>query len=166
MLICCRVTELKVVKLHRLITFVLVSMSAANLCVAQRNRPGHLPRVGSLNAEEPAGDSRGGCDNHDIVWRKGGNRYFFLSAAEGYQAFMNLDGHNVELKQVRTTLSYIDAPYYARAVYEYQFRNVRITVRLTAQSDYTTYVPASITLRSGSVSRTIRGYVAPQCDAL
>jgi len=79
---------------------------------------------------------------------------------------MNLDGHNVELKLRKTTLNYIDVPYYANAVYEYRYKDVRVTVRLTAQSDYTTYIPAMITVRRGQKRRVIHGFVAPQCDAL
>jgi hypothetical protein len=143
---------------------VLILLAAAICCIGQK--PKSLPRIGSLRTDEPAGDSRSGCDNHEIVWRQGGEKYVFMSSSEGYQPFMNLNGHNVELELKKTTLTYIDVPYYAKAVYEYAYKGVRITVRLTTQSDYTTYVPATIIVRRRKRSRVIHGFVAPQCDAL
>jgi hypothetical protein len=146
-------------------SLIVITLAGAICCLGQRSNVS-LPRIGSLRTDEPAGDGRSGCDNHDIVWSQGGEKYVFMSSSEGYQPFMNLNGHNVELELKKTTLTYIDVPFYAKAVYEYAHMGTRIIVRLTAQSDYTTYVPATIIVRRGQRSRIIHGFVAPQCDAL
>ena len=147
-------------------TIIAIMIVATAICCHGQLKVKSLPTIAFLRSDEPAGYSRGGCDNHEIVLSRDSEKLIFISAGEGYKAVMNLNGHNVELKQLRTTLDYIDAPYDARAVYEYGYKGVRITVRLTAQSDYTTYVPATITVRSGRARRIIRGFVAPQCDAI
>src|SRR5580765_2251056 len=102
-------------------SLIVVLLAGAIGCLGQRSNSG-LPRIGSLRTDEPAGDGRSGCDNHDIVLSQGGEKYFFMSSSEGYQPFMNLNGHNVELELKKTTLMYIDVPYYAKAVYEYGYK--------------------------------------------
>jgi hypothetical protein len=149
----------------RSITLLILILTVGISCHAQRAGD-QLPTIGSLRSDENRGEGRDGCANHDIVWRAGSDKYIFSSDRDGFQAFMNLDGHNVQLDNVKTTLRYIDQFFYAKAVYEYRYKKVHITVRLTSQTDYTTYIPAAITLRAGRKVRTIRGFVAPQCDAI
>jgi hypothetical protein len=79
---------------------------------------------------------------------------------------MNLDGHNVKLRLVKAKLYYLDEYSTANAVYEYRYKKINITVKPPFLYDYTTWVPAKLVMRRGLAVRTIKPFVAPQCNAL
>lgn len=132
----------------------------------RRQKKNVLPRVGAIKDLENFYHRKAGCGNHFLYVRKYAihENNIFNSDDEGYNAWMNLDGRNVELKLVKTTLLHREIFNDADAIYEYLSGNVRITVRLRRFSDYIAWEPATITLRKGRAVRTIRAYITPQCD--
>jgi hypothetical protein len=145
------------------VTFAVLAMALSVCGQATRAQVKRLPRVGYLRSDQPAGRSHDGCDNHYLYRQKGAVKSIFTSGADGFDAWMNLDGQNVELNLVRTTLSHVD-PFEAKARYDYRYKDIRITVSLTHLSDYTVWVPARLVLRRGRAARTLRAFVTPQCD--
>jgi hypothetical protein len=145
------------------LAFAVLAMAISVCGQAKLSQAKRLPRVGYLRSDQPAGRSHDGCDNHYLYRRKGAVKSIFTSGADGFDAWMNLDGQNVELKLVRTTLSHVDA-FEAKARYDYRYRDIRITVSLTHLSDYTVWIPATLVLRRGRAARTLRAFVTPQCD--
>jgi hypothetical protein len=145
-----------------IITFII--LGASGCLFAQTHRSGdRLPRVGFIKDDQPSGRPHEGCDNHYLYLKKGGEKSVFTSDANGFDAWMNLDGQNVELKLVKATLNYRD-PFDALARYDYRLKGLRFTVSLRHLSDYTVWIPARIILRSGRAVRVIRAFVTPQCD--
>src|SRR5262245_38601657 len=88
-------------------TYVAVSL-ALTLWLVSVSFGQRLPVVRALNPNEPASPSKDGCGNHPIGFSKSGDNIFFDSHDDGMNAWMNLDGHNVELIPVKTTINYRD----------------------------------------------------------
>lgn len=138
------------------------------ICQAQtgKTRKTDLPRVALLKNDEPHGTDVPGCDSHPISFRKGEERSFFISHPDGLDAWMNLDGHNVNLRLLKATLYYRDEYGTASATYEYRYKKIRITVSLLLLSDYTVWIPAQVVIRKNQTVRRIKAFIAPQCDAI
>ncbi len=143
-----------------LVTFCLL-LIGVNAAPAQRR--GVLPRVGAIRDDQTVGATKPGCGNHILYRTRYAAGDIFRSDDDGANAWMNLDGRNVRLELLKTTLRRRD-PYEASARYEYRYRNVRVTVSLTQLSDYTVWLPATLTVRAGRAARTIKAFIAPQCD--
>ena len=124
-----------------------------------------LPRVGLIDRDAPRGARVPGCDSHPLSLKKEAEELFFESRPDGLDAWMNLDGRNVKLKLLKTTLYHLDEFGGGNAVYEYRHRNVAVTVSLPFYSDYVDWLPAKVVLRRGRAVRAIRAFVMPQCDA-
>ena len=125
-----------------------------------------LPRVGPIRNDQPSTPRRQGCAAHPLALKEGAEQIIFDSHDDGQDAYMNLNGNNVKLRLVRTTLTHLDQFGTADAVYEYRYKSLRIKVSLQSLYDYTTWVPATVVLRHGRRARTIKAFVAPQCDAI
>lgn len=123
----------------------------------------HLPRIGSIRSDEDAGGSRPGCGNHYLYRTKQAENAVFMSDEDGFNAWMNLNGHNVELKLIKTTQRHRDR-FTSSAVYEYRFRKTSIVVRLRKLTDYLVWVPATISMKNGNSFRKLSVFVTPQCD--
>lgn len=75
--------------------------------VFSQNKAGgknRLPRVGAIRSDEKVRDGKPGCGNHLLYRKKYADKAIFLSDDDGFNAWMNLNGHNTELKLVKTTL--------------------------------------------------------------
>jgi hypothetical protein len=154
-------------RLSKIIMLCGLIYLAAMLCPAQRQSlKSVLPRVGKIRNDQSRGRDVEGCDSHLLTFRKNADDLFFVSHPNGLDAWMNLDGHNVQLKLLKTTLYHLDEYGYANAVYEYRYRKINITIRLPLMTDYTTYVAAKVLLRNGRSRRSLRAFAAPQCDAI
>lgn len=152
----------------KIVPLVCLICLAANLCAAQKKRErrkGVLPRVAVLKSGEPRGATTGGCDNHLLVFGQDSGKLFFESNPNGLDAWMNLDGRNVKLRLLKTTLYHTDEYGYANAFYDYSYKKIRVRVNLPLLTDYTTYQAAKLTLINGRASRAIKAFTAPQCDA-
>lgn len=126
-----------------------------------------LPRVRVLDHDQPTSSSTGGCANHPMTFTRNGSDYFFDSHEDGRDAWMNLNGRNVRLTLLRSTLVYLNDNYdTTNAIYEYRFGATRIRVTLRYLTDYISPAPASVSLTRGKLRRTFRAFVAPQCDAI
>jgi hypothetical protein len=152
-------------KIFIVLLCVAVFACASSLVCGQKKSSGkiRLPRVGAIRNDEKTGESKPGCGNHYLYRTRYAEKAVFLSDDDGFNAWMNLDGHNVELKLVKTTL-YPRDRFEAFASYEYRFRNIRIAVSLIQYTDYTVWIPAKIIIRKGRGARTIKTFVTPQCD--
>ncbi|HEX8735511.1 MAG TPA: hypothetical protein VF721_09325 [Pyrinomonadaceae bacterium] len=147
--------------------FLVCLLSAGAFdCPAQKSKKDVLPHVGRFRQDEETGANRSGCDNHPLVFTKGKDDVFFESRGDGLDAFMNLDGHNVKLRLLKTTVYYLDEYGTADAVYEYRYKEIRITVSLRVLSDYTDWIPAKVVIRKNRAARRLNVFVAPQCDAI
>jgi hypothetical protein len=74
-----------------------------------------------------------GCDNsyfHLPRQAASDTSLVFIAPGDGNFAWMNLDGRNVKLKLLKTTLYHLDEYGAANAVYEYRYQNVAVTVSL------------------------------------
>jgi hypothetical protein len=138
---------------------LLTSTTAAQL--PKRNM---LPRVGTIKNYELRHAVPDGCNNHSVRWHEDAVTDIYLSNADGSNALMNLDGRDVPLTLVKTTLYYRDQYGTALAYHEYRAGATRITVSFMQLSDYTSFYQAKIVLRRGHTARTIRAVGAPQCD--
>ena len=99
-------------------THLLLLITAALFCLssifvttnaAQRPKPNILPRVTAIGkSDEATGNSWSGCDNHFLMLPNTSIEYecIFISNADGLIAWMNLNGRNVRLESVKTTLWY------------------------------------------------------------
>lgn len=134
-------------------------------CPAQILKNGDLPRIGRPRADEESSLDRDGCSNHILYLKKSAAGSVFSSDENGANAWMNLNNHNVGLKLAKTTIFHRDDGD-AFAIYEYRFKNTRITISLLALGDYIDWVPAKIVMRTMRTTRTLRAFVTPQCDAL
>lgn len=146
--------------------FVLFWMAASNY-PAQKPKRSLLPRVGLIKHDQKVSEGKEGCGNHIIFYPKvEGGAEIFSSDHEGFNAWMNFDGRNVELRLIKTMLYHHRDQFDADAFYEYRYKNISITVSLLQSFDYTFSSPAKIVVRKGREIRTMRAVVAPQCDAL
>lgn len=149
-----------------LILICLFSASAFD-CPAQTKKRNRLPRVAKIRPDEDIGAIRSGCDNHPITFTNGGDDLFFDSRGDGLDAYMNLNGHNVKLLLLKTTIFYLNDDYdTTNAIYEYRIKKTRITVSLRMLTDYTVWIPAKVVMRNGQAVRRFNAFVSPQCDAL
>lgn len=125
-----------------------------------------LPHVGRIGtASDTSAMSWNGCDNHILTPRfKSISDYrIFLSRADGQIAWMNLDGHSVELKLVKQTFWY-RADGHAFTRNEYRSGKTLILVSYPQYTDYISDYPAKIILRRGGATRTILATGQPLCD--
>src|SRR5437667_12808195 len=86
-----------------------------------------------------------------------------LSRADGQIAWMNLDGHSVELKLVKQTFWY-RADGHAFTRNEYRSGKTLILVSYPQYTDHISDYPAKIILRRGGATRTILATGQPLCD--
>jgi hypothetical protein len=161
-----KMSKLKFLKLA--ILLCLLSLSAAQ-GAAQKPRRDVLPRVGEIKDTQDVGRYiTGGCDYHYLGRRNktGAGASIFAGSADGSLAMMNLNGNDVRLELVKTTLRYERHTGNAFARHEYRAGKARITVSFWQYSDYTAEYPAKIILRNGRAVQTIRAIGAPLCDAI
>ena len=133
---------------------------------ARQQRRNLLPRVGAIGKLEEGTKNIGdGCGNHMLIPRNKSNTYefIFISSADGLIAWMNLNGRNLRLESVKTTLrNSRDGNAFAR--HEYRLGRTLITVSFLLYTDYISEYPAKIILRKGRAVRTIKAVGLPQCD--
>lgn len=154
-------------KFFKILSAFLLCASPLSVSGQSRQTPKRdvLPRIGIIENEDLAGWKAPGCDSHLLSFKKGSDDLFYASHTDGVDALMNLDGRLVEMKLLKTTL-YNPVGWGAeKAVYEYRYQKIRITVSLPLLYDYTTWLPAKVVMRKGRALRTIRAFVTPQCDA-
>ncbi len=149
-------------RIKQLVLSVLILVSASAMCVAQRPGNARLPTVAVLRDDEPAGSNHDGCGNH-IMNLRGTYKAIFISDSEGWDAWMNLNGHNVELTLKETHRWHI-ARWYDDAVYKYRYRNILVTLKFRESSDYISAVPATLIVQAGHLTRRYRVEVGAQCD--
>ncbi len=153
-----------------LITAALFCLSSlfATRTEAQQPKPNILPHVAGIGeSDEATGNSWSGCDNHYLIPRNESFEHepIFISNADGSIAWMNLNGRNMGLESVKTTLWYRrHGSAFAR--YEYRSGRILITVSFPQYSDYVSEYRAKIVLRRGRAVRTINAVGLPQCDLL
>lgn len=151
--------------------FLAATLLAANGAAqtkAKKTLKNRLPRVGVIKDMEYAGKFIGdGCNQHfmRLPNKPEGDEYVFVSGADASVAWMNLNGSDVKLELVKSTLWYRRG-YDAFALHIYRAGKTRITISFWQYNDYTTEYPAKIVLRKGRARRTIRLIGLPQCDAL
>ena len=148
--------------MKKIILLSVLLLIPAAVCTAQRLRPSTFPRVAELRSDESAGRSHDGCDNH-ILNRRNTYRAIFTSDREGRDAWMNLNGHNVELTLIETHIWH-EGWGYGDAIYKYRYKNVRVTVRLSLATDYISAIPAIVWVKSGGITRRFRVEIGAQCD--
>ena len=133
---------------------------------AQTPKQNPLPRVGTIK-DYPATGLMTGCGN--LYFYKAADsesttaNYVFLSRGDGSHAWMNLDGRDVRLQQIK---SGVGANRKVRG-YFYRYRGVRITVEV---EEYTPPVGAvehtskmKITLRRDGRARIVRAVGGSDC---
>jgi hypothetical protein len=147
-------------KAGRFIFLMGLFLLATAICPAQKSK---LPRIGYLREDQKTGGGKEGCGDHVIYFKEGQEHAIFASDDEGFNAWMNLNGKNVELRLIKTTLYHRDA-LDADAIYEYRYRDVQITVRMPQLYDYVFYFPVRIVIRRGNSRRFMKAVVSPQCD--
>lgn len=75
-----------------------------------------LPRVGMIDRDGSRGVRVPGCNSHLLSLKKEADALFFESHPDGLDAWMNVDGRNVKLKLMKTTLYHVDEYGAANAV--------------------------------------------------
>ena len=134
--------------------------------MAQQPTSHICPRVGAIGElDEAIRIAWGGCDKHYLTPLNGsiGGKYIFISNADGSIAWMNLNGHDVRLELVKTTL-WRRRRGNVFAQYEYRAGRTQIRVSLPQDTDYIFGYRAKIVLRKGRAVRTIKVFGLPQCD--
>ena len=138
-------------------------------CAAQgRARGGGLPRVGTIK-DYPATGLMVGCGNiYSHLPRQtesAGDNYVFLSNSEGGNAWMNLGGRDVRLRQIRrASRARRDA-----SRFEYRVGDLRVSVAFTEVKpgdplyDEDIMFRLRITLRRGRAARTISAVGYADC---
>ena len=139
-------------------------------CVAQGAHSAALPRVGTIK-DYPATGLMTGCGNlyvYPAVRQPGSSAdaYLFLSNGDGGNAWMNLDGRDVRLRQVK-----VSQPLNRRLQrYDYRLGDLRVSVFIerykpegapVAESD--PMFKMKITLRRGRAVRIVRGVGDSDC---
>jgi hypothetical protein len=140
-------------------------------CVAQTRAPAKavLPRVGTIK-DYPATGLMTGCGNLYFypASRPGASDdpYVFLARGDGGNAWMNLGGHDVRLRQIRLTRRGNQKP----RPYYYRFGKVRITVLFEAfkpedgpAEEGDSMFKMKITLRKGRAVRIVRAVGGSDC---
>ena len=143
-----------------------LSLLFAATTAAQQPKPNIVPLVGAIGKlDEATRNAWEGCDKHFLRLPNNslGYGYIFISNADGSIAWMNLNGRDVRLELVKTTLRYLRGGS-AFARQEYRAGRIRITVSLPQYTDYISGYAAKIVLRKGRALRTINAFGLPQCD--
>ncbi|HEX8249195.1 MAG TPA: hypothetical protein VF599_13545 [Pyrinomonadaceae bacterium] len=147
-----------------------VSLSTAETAAQTRRKRNVLPRVGIVkNLDEIRDRIHDRCASHfiqpgiDMVR----DEYIFIStrfinSSGNFDVVMNLDGRNVWLKPLATTLRYDTRERRAYARHEYRAGKTRVTVSFQVQPDSIYPHPAQIVVRNGNAARTIRAFVVEQ----
>jgi hypothetical protein len=125
-----------------------------------------LPRVGTIR-DYPATGLMTGCGNLYFYKASDANsttaNYVFLSRGDGSHAWMNLNGRDVRLQQIK---SGVGANRRLRG-YFYRHRGVRITVEIedfTPQAGETEHTnKMKITLRKGRTLRVVQAVGSSDC---
>jgi len=156
-------SRLTPVLLAALLLFILFADAPAQ---TQPRRPGResLPRVGTIK-DYPATGLMTGCGNLYFYpaarARTSGDAYIFLSRGDGSNAWMNLNGRDVRLRQIKSRNPHR---------FYYRHGSLRITVLLEAfkpekaaanDADFTSKM--TITLRSGRAKRVVRAVGSSDC---
>jgi hypothetical protein len=139
------------------------------VCAAQaRARRAALPRVGTIK-DYPATGLTVGCGNYYTHLlrdaRSPGAAYVFLARSDGSHAWMNLDGRDVRLRQIRSARRRGGD----RRLFNYRRGALRVTVAFEefapgdefAGGDF--LFKLKITLRRGRASRTVRAVGYADC---
>jgi hypothetical protein len=149
-----------------------LSLSAAVCCIflvpidgpAQSPRNRSLPRVGTIK-DYPATGLMTGCGNlyvHQAGQAESDSTYVFLARADGSNAWMNLNGRDVRLKQLKSNAR-------TRRGHAYLYKNVRISVVIEDLTSKSRSVEADpmfrmkITLRKGNAVRTVKAAGNADC---
>jgi hypothetical protein len=103
----------------------LICVCAIN-CIAQGSKQTSLPRIGEIK-DYPATGLMTGCGN--LYFFKAGAKmsdatYVFLARGDGSNAWMNLDGRDVRLRQVKSTTRNLRKP----RRYYYVYGQTRVNV--------------------------------------
>lgn len=164
-------------KFKRKIACAVVLLGFASILTAEaaaqkRRKPKVLPRVGIVkNLDEIRDRIHDRCASHfiqpgiDMVR----DEYIFIStsfinSSGNFHVVMNLDGSNVWLEPVKTTLRYDTRESRVYARHEYRAGRLRVTVSFQVQPDSIYPHPAKIVFRNGNAARTIRAFVVEQCS--
>lgn len=150
----------------------LVSILTAEAAAQKRRKRNDLPRVGVVkNLDEIRGRIHDRCASHfiqpgiDMVK----DEYIFIStrfidSSGNFDVVMNLDGSNVWLEPLETTLRYDARERRVYARHEYRAGKIRVSVSFQVQPDSIYPHPAKIIVRRGRAARTIRAFVVEQCS--
>lgn len=147
-------------------SFCLVCSFSAT-ATAQAAKPASVPRVGTIK-DYPATGLTVGCGN--LYFYKAADaksttaNYVFLSRGDGSHAWMNLNGRDVRLRQLKSTAR--GNPNSRRHFYSYG--NVRITVDFRdtpedAVGEGDQRLKMRITLRNGRAVRVIQAVGDSDC---
>jgi hypothetical protein len=147
-----------------LLGFVMCLVAVTGAAQAATKSP--LPKVGTIK-DYPATGLMVGCGNLYYYkadhQNRGAEDYVFLARGDGSHAWMNLNGRDVRLQQVK---SGVRANPKARG-YFYRYRGVRITVEVeeftpdAGQPDDTSKM--KITLQKGRTKRIVRAVGGSDC---
>lgn len=155
-----------------IVLLALVSISTAEAAAQTRRKRKVPPRVGIIeNLDEIRDRIRDRCASHfiqpgiDMVK----DEYIFIStsfisSSGNFDVVMNLDGRNVWLKPLATTLRYDARERRVYARHEYREGKTRVTVSFQVQPDSIYPHPAKIVVRNGNAARSIRAFVVEQCS--
>jgi hypothetical protein len=131
---------------------------------AQTPKRNPLPKVGTIK-DYPATGLMVGCGNLYFYKTADANsttaNYVFLSRGDGGNAWMNLNGRDVRLRQIK---SRADRKFHR---YSYRYRDGRITVEFedytapAGQTEHTSKM--KITLRRGGKVRIVRAVGGSDC---
>lgn len=137
----------------------------------QPRRPGRdsLPRVGTIK-DYPATGLMTGCGNLYFYpaarARTSGDAYIFLSRGDGDQAWMNLGGRDVRLRQIKSLSKANRKPHR----YYYRLGKLRITVLIDAfkpddasVSEGDSMFKMTITLRKGRATKVVHAVGDADC---
>ncbi len=152
----------------RLIIFVtsLICLSAVPN-VAQGSKPNSLPRIGTIKDYKATGLMTG-CGNLYFYHR---NRtgstdadYVFLSRGDGSHAWMNLNGRDVRLRQIKRAAG----SHKGLRGFNYRYGNLQITVAIESFNSKTSgdsdpMYQMKITVRRGRVLRVVQAVGDTDC---
>ena len=161
-------SRLTPVLLAALLLFILFADAPAQ---SQPRRPGRdsLPRVGTIK-DYPATGLMTGCGNLYFYpaarARTSGEAYIFLSRGDGDQAWMNLGGRDLRLRQIKSLSRANRKPHR----YYYRLGKLRITVLIDAfkpddasVSEADSMLKMTITLRKGRATKVVHAVGDADC---
>jgi hypothetical protein len=159
--------------LQRLIALVFITAGAVSICLVSnpasaqsRQRPSSL-KVGTIN-DYPATGLMTGCGN--LYFFKAGAKmmdanYVFLARGDGSNAWMNLDGRDVRLRQIKSGNRGSQKP----RGYSYAYGQTRVTVVIQdfkpngdgSESEH--MYKMTITVRKGRAVRIVKAVGDSDC---